>query len=382
MRSSPKIKRLSRGRSGALSAYLQACGIPEPPPDGEKRALEDRATSTRRALAAAMRRAGLAGDLTAGQADDLERLAGAAGPDALRKAAELAASPAEIPRGRTIPKLLAAALRARNAAAAANMRLAVEYALGVDGRGSGAVSRLDSGDLVQACMAAIVHTAEVYDRWRNGRHSSFANAAGWWLRHFAERALREQGHDFRPPGAALSSRTRVVRALDRIESETGRRPGAAELGAAAGRSARVAAQVLEWAGGGFMFASADAPVRAEPDAAAGCAWIERQAAQDFGSAGGRAVAEAVGAALDALPPEQAAAVRACARDSGDRAIFDGGGLSVREYARRSGLRRAEAQARYDAGMAALKAGLAGLAAGGLGAYASPHDDAHEEPPTP
>lgn len=363
-RSSPKIKRPPRGRSAELSAWLRACGIPETPPPAERAALEDRATAARRALAAAMARAGATEGLSAGQADDLERLALAAGPAALAEAAELAGSAEEISRPRSIPRLLAAALRARNAAAAANMRLAVEYALGVDGRGSGAVSRLDPADLVQACMAAIVHTAEVYDRWRNGRHSSFANAAGWWLRHFAERALREQGHDFRPPGAALSSRTRVVRALDRIESETGSRPTPAELGEAAGRSPRVAQQVLEWAGGAFMFDSADAPLRFDRASATSgehVPWIEQQAAPDPGSAEGRAAAETVGAALDALPPEQAEAVRACARDAADRAIFDGGGLSVREFARRAGIRRAEAQARYDAGIARLKEELASLA---------------------
>ncbi len=374
---SPKIKRPPRGRSSELARYLEQCGVPPAPPEDRRRGLEDAATVTRRALAAELRRRKLIPPLRikpgateekaakakakhAKRADDLARLEGWVPEPARSEALAAAAEGHDQVAGGGSPllgSLLARALLARNAAAAANIRLAIEYALGVDPRGGGAVSRLDPADLVQECMIAVVHTAEVYDRTRGATgHSSFANCAGWWLRHYAERALRELGHDFAPPGAALSSRTRVVRALDALESATGDRPGLAELARKAKKPERICRQVVEWAAGGFVFGTADRVVRSAGDGDAS-RWLDLQAdpGPDPADEAGRAEAEAVGAAVDALPPAQRDVIRAVHGIGCDP-------ISRTEIARRTGRTRAQVEALADAGEAELRRNLTAYAA--------------------
>lgn len=302
-----------------------------------------------------MSEAGLLDGWTAKHADDLARLA-AAVPEPHRSAGLAAARAGAVPaRARGLGRSLGHALIARNRCADAHMRLAVEHAIGASPAGS--ISRLVAGDLAQECMLAIMHTAEVYDRWHlgPGRHSSFANAAGWWLRHYAEKALREQGHDFRPPGAALSSRTRVMRARDRFRGEHGRDPTVAELAAASGKLTRVTQQVLEWSAGAYTFGSADRPLRGRDGGPSPASWIEVQvdpgpAPED---AAGRAEADAVGAAVDELPAEQREVIRAHADYGGE--------LTAREIARRTGRTRAQVEAIAEAAAAALRAKLTALA---------------------
>lgn len=326
---SPKIKRLPRGRSRELAHYLTKCGIPATPPRPERIVLEDAATKTRRALRSALRRAGKLKDWTGQHADDLARLC-AAVPEPMRSQGIAAAGEGRGPWPTGgLALVLATALRARNRCADAHMRLAVEYALGVDPK-SDAISRLPAADLVQECMCAVMHTAEVYDRWRKRPvHSSFANAAAWWLRHYAEKALREQGHDFKPPGAALSSRIRVLRELDRIEGQTGERPTAEALHLATARPAlpargnrpakkaqpgkpvRVCRQVLEWASGSCTFASADRVIESG-GGDIGSPWIELQPTPEPDPADqqGREISDAVGEAVESLPAAQRDVVRA------------------------------------------------------------------------
>ena len=356
---SPKIKRASRARSRELSQWLTRCGVPPTPPGAERRALEDGATHTRRALAALLSEAGLLDGWTARHADDLAKLA-AAVPEPHRSVGLAAARAGAVPkRARGLGRSLGHALIARNRCADAHMRLAVEHAIGASP--AGPISRLVAGDLAQECMLAIMHTAEVYDRWHlgPGRHSSFANAAGWWLRHYAEKALREQGHDFRPPGAALSSRTRVMRARDRFRGEVGRDPTVAELAAASGKLTRVTQQVLEWSAGGYTFSSADRPLRGRDGGGAGGpsfgSWLDVQVDPGPSPAdeAGRAEADAVGAALDELPAEQREVIRAH-RDYG-------GELTSREIARRTGRTRGQVEALAEAGAAILRSKLTRVA---------------------
>lgn len=355
---SPKIKRPPRGRSSELAQYLARCGIPETPPDEVRRALEDAAVTTRRDLRAALRRGRRLRGLSTKQADDLARLE-AATPEPDRSVALAAAAAGEIPGWPGYAQLLARALLARNAAASANIRLAVTYALGVDPRGD-VVSRLDPNDLVQECMIAVMHTAEVYDRTR-GRtgHSSFANACGWWLRHYAERALREQGHDFAPPGAALSSRTRVIRAVDAHEGRTGERPTVEQLAEATRRPARICRQVEEWMAGGFVFGTTDRMVQVSGDGDA-ARWLDLQPdnGPDPADVAARAEAEAVGAAVDALPPDQRDVIRALHGLGCEE-------ITRTEIARRTGRTRAQVEALRLAGEAALRAALQAHAYAGI-----------------
>lgn len=365
---SPKIKRLPRGRSRELAHYLTKCGIPETPPRPERIVLEDAATRTRRALRSALRRAGKIKDWSGQHADDLARLC-AAVPEPMRERALVAVRAGRLPDGGGLAHVLAVALLARNRCTDAHLRLAVEYALGVDPR-SDAISHLPGADLIQECMAAVMHTAEVYDRWRKRPvHSSFANAAAWWLRHFAEKALREQGHDFRPPGAALSSRTRVLRELDRIEGQTGERPTAEALHLATARPAlpargnrpakkaqpgkpvRVCRQVLEWASGSCTFASADRVIKSG-GGDIGSPWIELQPTPEPDPADerGREISDAVGLAVESLPAAQRDAIRAVHGIGCDP-------MSPREYALRSDLPRKIVAALVTAAEDALRARL-------------------------
>lgn len=369
---SPKIKRLPRGRSRELAHYLTRCGVPETPPRPERIVLEDAATRTRRALRSALRRAGKLKDWSGQHADDLARLC-AAVPEPARSEALAAVRRKREPPGAGLAHLLGVALLARNACADAHLRLAVEYALGVDPK-SDAISHLPAADLVQECMCAVMHTAEVYDRWRKRPiHSSFANAAAWWLRHFAERALREQGHDVKPPGAALSSRARVLRELDRIEGQTGERPTAEALHLATarppmaatrhrparkaqpGKPIRVCRQVLEWAGGAYSHASADRLIRAGDGS--GVPWVELQPtpAPDPADEQGRRIADAVGVAVDLLPAAQRDAVRAVHGIGCDK-------VTPREYALRADLPRRVVAGLLTAGEDALRARLRPVAA--------------------
>lgn len=348
--SSPKIKRSPRGRSNELAHYLTRCGVPETPPRPLRIVLEDDVTRTRRALRAMMRRSRLLVDWSGQHADDLARLT-AAVPEPHRSVALAAVKRKTLPPagGPRLARLLAEALTARNRCTEAHLRLAVEYALGVDPR-TDAISRLPSADLVQECMCAVQHTAEVYDRWRKAPvHSSFANAAAWWLRHFAEKALREQGHDFRPPGAALSSRTRVLRAVDSIESATGQRPTPEQVAAASGKPARICAQVMEWGAGGFVFASADRLIQHGDTTTP---WIELQATPepDADDEQGRVRSDAVGSALDLLPAAERAVLRAVHG-------MDAPGISSREYAKRTGIPRQTVDALLAAGETALREAL-------------------------
>lgn len=370
---SPKIKRLPRGRSRELAHYLTRCGVPETPPRPERIVLEDAATRTRRALRSALRRAGKLKDWSGQHADDLARLC-AAVPEPARSEALAAVRRKRMPAsGNVTAHLLARALLARNSCADAHLRLAVEYALGVDPK-SDAISHLPAADLVQECMCAVMHTAEVYDRWRKRPvHSSFANAAAWWLRHFAERALREQGHDVKPPGAALSSRARVLRELDRIEGQTGERPTAEALHLATARPAqpatrhrrarkaqpgkpiRVCRQVIEWASGAYTHSSADRLIRAGDGT--GVPWVELQPtpAPDPSDARGREVSDAVGAAVDLLPAAQRDAVRAVHGIGCEK-------VTAREYALRADLPRRIVAGLLTAGEDALRAALRPVAA--------------------
>lgn len=347
---SPKIKRTPRGRSNELAHYLTRCGVPETPPRPLRIVLEDEVTRTRRALRAMMRRSRLLTDWSGQHADDLARLT-AAVPEPHRSVALAAVKRKSLPPagGPRLARLLAEALVARNRCTEAHLRLAVEYALGVDPR-TDAISRLPSADLVQECMCAVQHTAEVYDRWRKAPiHSSFANAAAWWLRHFAEKALRDQGHDWKPPGAALSSRTRVLRAVDAIESATGQRPTPEQVAAASSKPARICAQVMEWGAGGFVFASADRLVQHGDTATP---WIELQSSPepDPDDERGRDRADAVGSAVDALPADERAVVRAVTG-------MDGPGISPREYAKRTGMARKTVDALFATGSATLRTAL-------------------------
>lgn len=382
---SPTIKRLPRGRSRELAHYLTKCGVPKTPPRPERIVLEDAATRTRRALRSALRRARLLRDWTGQHADDLARLC-AAVPEPARSEALAAVRRKRTPPGDGLAHLLGVALLARNACAEAHLRLAVEYALGVDPK-SDAISHLPAADLVQECMCAVMHTAEVYDRWRKGRgtHSSFANAAAWWLRHYAEKALREQGHDFKPPGSALSSRARVLRELDRIEGQTGERPTAEALHLATARPAqpakpgrpakgrrqavkptpakkaqpgkpiRVCRQVLEWASGAFTHSSADRLIRAGDGS--GVPWVELQPtpSPDPADERGRGIADAVGVAVDSLPAAQRAVVRAVHGIGCDK-------VTPREYALRADLPRRIVAGLLTAGEDALRARLRPVAA--------------------
>lgn len=353
---SPKIRRPPRHRSAELAAYLVQCGVPETPDADTRRALEDATTTTRRALAAAMDKAGLLEGLNPKRRDDLSRLALACPTDAIEEAGRVLVS-GDARGASRLGRLLGAALAARNACAHAHTRLAITYALGVDPRGE-IVSRLTAADLVQECMLAIVHTAEVYDRTRGSTgHSSFANCAAWWLRHHAERALREQGHDLKPPGSALSSRTRIVRAVDAFESAHGRSPTAEEISPLVDKPVRLCAQVLEWMRGAFVFASADRAVLGGSDDAAGCArWVDLQPApeHDPTDARGRDDSEAVGLALDAL------AVRSAPAAEVVRLVHGIGGdpVKVGEIAKRTGRTRGQVEALLTEGEAALRAALA------------------------
>jgi len=354
---SPKIKRAGRARSRELAQWLTRCGVPPTPPREERRALEDATTSTRRALADLMEAAGLLAGWTAKHADDLARLA-AAVPEPARSLAHADAAARAVPhQARGLRRGLARALIARNACADAHMRLAVEHAIGT--APAGPLSRLKADDLAQECMLAILHTAEVYDRWHlgAGRHSSFSNAAGWWLRHYAERALREQGHDFRPPGAALSSRTRVMRARDRLRGLTGAEPSVAELAAAAGKIPRVTQQVVEWADGGYTFDSADRVLRGVNGRESRDTWLDVRVdpGPDPADAAGRAATDAVGAAVDELPAEQRDVVRALNGIGCDK-------VTVRELARRTGRTRGRIEALAAAAAEVLRERLAPLAA--------------------
>ncbi len=216
---SPKIKRPPRGRSSELARYLEQCGVPPAPPEDRRRGLEDAATVTRRALAAELRRRKLIPPLRikpgateekaakakakhAKRADDLARLEGWVPEPARSEALAAAAEGHDQVAGGGSPllgSLLARALLARNAAAAANIRLAIEYALGVDPRGGGAVSRLDPADLVQECMIAVVHTAEVSGVVEVGR----AMKAKSYLFRALEGLLKDDGRLEREEAEAL-----------------------------------------------------------------------------------------------------------------------------------------------------------------------------------
>jgi RNA polymerase sigma factor (sigma-70 family) len=357
---SPKIRRPPRHRSAELAAYLVQCGVPETPDVEVRKVLEDATTTTRRALAALMRKAGLLDALTPKRQDDLARLVLACPSKVVTEARAIVNGKPPTLRPR-MARLLAEALLARNACADAHARLAITYALGVDPRGE-VVSRLTASDLVQECMLAILHTAEVYDRTRGSTgHSSFANCAAWWLRHHAERALREQGHDIKPPGSALSSRTRIVRAVDAFESAFGRSPTAEEIADLVEKPVRLCAQVIEWMKGGFVFTSADRTFSTIDSGVAGVSrWVDLQPAPapDPSDARGRGEADAVGLALETLEVRSAPAAEVVRLVHG----IGGDPVKVTEIARRTGRTRGQVEALLAEGEQALRVALADLVA--------------------
>ena len=155
---------------------------------------------------------------------DEQRL-GRAVERAQQAAAELEAgaealSPA---RRRRLRRLVAEGDRARREFALANLRLVVSIAKRYQASG------LPLLDLVQEGNLGLLHAIEKFDHKKGFKFSTYAT---WWIRQAITRGIANTGRTIRLPVHAGDLVTRLQRTRAQLETQLGRRPTPAELGAA------------------------------------------------------------------------------------------------------------------------------------------------------
>jgi RNA polymerase primary sigma factor len=125
--------------------------------------------------------------------------------------------------------------RARTTLIEANLGLVVWMANKRGGRG------LAMADLVQEGNLGIMRAVDKFDHRRGVRFNTYA---AWWVRHFMNRALSDQGRVIRLPVHLLETRSKVRRTAQRFSQEHGREPNAEEIAKETGFSLVRVADVL------------------------------------------------------------------------------------------------------------------------------------------
>jgi RNA polymerase primary sigma factor len=170
--------------------------------------------------------------------EDISRLAGRAGKGgadekSLRKALAsanlsrsflLSLANGETTDGDSAEGQFAAAMKRQSAArerlAVSNLRLALSIARRYVGRG------LPLDDLVQEANIGLLKAVDRFD-WRRGFR--FSTYATWWIRQQVSRAVADTGKTIRTPVHLHEQIVKMVREVDVIERETGRRLSTAEI---------------------------------------------------------------------------------------------------------------------------------------------------------
>jgi RNA polymerase primary sigma factor len=128
-------------------------------------------------------------------------------------------------RRRMLQRRVESGHRARSEFAAANLRLVVSIAKRWQHRG------LELLDLIQEGNVGLLRAVDHFD-WRQG--AKFSTYATWWITNAIVQAVGEEASPVHLPRRRWSQARVLSHEAERIEHETGTRPGALELSVATG----------------------------------------------------------------------------------------------------------------------------------------------------